>query len=53
MQNFIYEDETSVEEVPVGGLVRYKLKVEMKEGAVQLGLRICQSSSQINECMLS
>lgn len=47
-ENIIYEDENYMDEVPTGGLVKYKLKVEMVEGAVQLGIRDCDSLMKSN-----
>lgn len=53
--NLIYEDENYVKDVPADGKLRYKTKIEMLEGAVQLGLRDCDSlmkSNLVSGCLI-
>lgn len=55
LQNIIYEDETYFDEVPKGGLIKFKLTVEMLSGSVVVGIRDCDSlmsNNNIEGCLI-
>jgi hypothetical protein len=53
IENLIYEDATLKAETPEDGIIGYKLKVEMRAGILEIGVRDCDLLSRgVEGCLI-